>query len=74
MRLSRNQKLLIRILMKNKKIYEEQKRLVDKYHDLAIKQENQEFWIKAARFVAFPFILVRITYFCYMNVPIVELL
>ena len=68
MRVSKNQKLLIRILKKNENIYEEQKKLVDKYHDLAKKQENQEFWIKATRYVAFPFLIVRIIYFCYMNI------
>ena len=68
MRVSKNQKLLIRILKKNEKIYKEQKKLVDKYYDLAKKQKNQEFWIKATRYVAFPFIIVRIIYFCYRNI------
>ena len=68
MRVSKNQKLLIKILKKHEKIYKEQKKLVDKYHDLAKKQENQEFWIKATRYVAFPFLIGRIVYFCYRNI------
>ena len=68
MRVSKIQNLLIKIFRKNEKIYKEQKKLVDKYHDLAKKQENQEFWIKATRYVAFPFIIIRIIYFCCMNI------
>ena len=69
MRVSKSQKkLLIRILKKNEEIYREQKKLVDKYHDLTKKQENQEFWIKATRYLALLFVIVKIIYFCYMNV------
>lgn len=70
MRLSRNQKLLIRILRKNDRIYEKQKALVDKYHDLAKKQKDQEFWIRMTRFIAFPFIIARIIHFCYINIQL----
>ena len=47
------------------KICEEQKKLMNKYWNLVKKQENQEFWIKATRYIAFPFIIVRILYFFY---------
>ena len=66
-RYKKSQKLLIRILEKNENISKEQKKLLDKYYDLVKKQENQEFWIKATRYVAFAFIVVRLIYFCYIN-------
>lgn len=68
MKLSKNRWLFIKILKKNEKIYNEQKKLVNRYSDLAKKQQNQEFWIKATRYIAFPFIIVRVIYFCYINI------
>ena len=36
---------ILKILKTNQKIYNEQKKLVNKYEEIIKKQENQEFWI-----------------------------
>jgi hypothetical protein len=64
-------KLLITIFKNNKKILKEQTKLVNKYQELSKKQENQEKWIRLTRYLAFGFILVRISLFCYSNIFLV---
>ena len=59
MKILKKEKLLLKILKKNQQIYDEQKKLVDKYKELTKKQENQEFWINSTKYLAFIFILFR---------------
>ena len=67
MKILKKEKLLLKILKKNQQIYDEQKKLVDKYKELTKKQENQEFWINSTKYLAFIFILFRIGYYFYIN-------
>ena len=60
-------RLLVKIMKQNRMINERQRKLVDRYEDVLEKQRKQEFWIKATRYLAFPFIIVRICYFLYNN-------
>ena len=62
-----NKKLLIKIMKQNRMINERQQKLVDRYEYILDKQQKQEFWIKATRYLALPFIIVRICYFLYNN-------
>ena len=67
MKKSKQKKLIIRIVKKIEEIYNQHEQIIKKYEYIEKKQKNQEFWIKATRYLAFLFIIVRITYFCYNN-------
>jgi hypothetical protein len=54
--------VLLDILKTNKKIFERQQRLVNRYQLLSEKQEKRE---KITRYLVLGFILVRIFVFCF---------
>ena len=45
------------------KLCEQQKQILRKGKEIQKKQKNQEFWIKTTRYLAFAFLVVRITFF-----------
>ena len=67
MKKSNQRRVLIRIMNKIEKTYKQQEQLIKRYEEIEKKQKNQEFWIKTTRYLAFAFIIVRITFFCYSN-------
>ena len=67
MKKSNQRRLLIRVMNKIGKTYKQQERLIKRYGEIEKKQKNQEFWIKTTRYLAFAFLIVRITLFCYSN-------
>ena len=68
MKKSNQIKVLIRIINSIKKTYKQQEQLIKRYEEIEKKQKNQEFWIKTTRYLAFVFIIVRITFFCYSKI------
>lgn len=57
-------KLLISILKTNKRILEQQRKMVERYQFLSEEQEKQERLNKITRYLAFGFITTRIIIYC----------
>ena len=58
-------KLFVAVIRQNKQILKQQQRLVDRYEQLSRNQENQERLNRITRYLAFIFILFRITVYFY---------
>ena len=65
--MKKKKNLLLHVLKSNKKIFEQQQALVNRYQLLSEKQEKQEKLNKITRYLALGFIIVRILIFCFNN-------
>jgi preprotein translocase subunit SecY len=65
--MKKKKNLLLHVLKSNKRIFEQQQALVNRYQLLSEKQEKQEKLNKITRYLALGFIIVRILIFCFNN-------
>ena len=63
--MKRKKNLLINILKMNKRILDQQEKLVNRYQALSEEQQKQERLNKITRYLAFSFITVRIVLYFY---------
>jgi hypothetical protein len=63
--MKKKKNLLLHVLKSNKRIFEQQQALVNRYQLLSEKQEKQEKLNKITRYLALGFISVRIFVFCF---------
>ena len=62
--MKKKKNLLLHVLKSNKRIFEQQQALVNRYQLLSEKQEKLN---KITRYLALGFIIVRILIFCFNN-------